>query len=171
MTFFELLKYLQVNLLNYCLLQENETDNSQNKDTSKKPVANSSTTTNNVSSKSTPKQGTFQHSREFIRSRDYNKNPTHKRDESSGSVSSNRSGSQNRNRPVSCGASYEYYGQGKGGSHHNGHHTYNKNYRGHQNNGQQGSKVFSKRRKSATYTTQNSNFKKDSVSMNVNSGR
>lgn len=152
------------------LLQENETDNSQNKESSKKPAANSSTTTNNVSSKSTSKQGSFQHSREF-RSRDYNKNPTHKRDESSSSVSSTRSGSQNRNRPVSGGASYDYYGQGKSGGHHNGHHVYNKNYRGHQTNNQQGSKVFSKRRKSTTYTTQNSNFKRDSVPMNGNSAR
>ena len=77
----------------------------QKKESSQKQ---SNTTSNN--NKTVTKQNFVQGSREFVRSRENNKNPTHKRDGSSSSVSSNRSGSQNRSRPVSSGANYDYYG-------------------------------------------------------------
>lgn len=151
---------------------ETETDTVQVKESCTKQ-----TNTAPNSSKTAPKQqGPFQHSKEFVRSRDYNKNPTHKRDGSSSSVSSNRSASNNRPRPVSSGASYDYYGPGKSGGHSNVHvgHSYNKNYRGHghQNGNPQGSKVFKRRKNSAPFNSQtNNNFRRDNVQTNATGTR
>lgn len=154
------------------LFQETETDSVNIKESSQKQTNNATN-----SSRTVTKQGPIQHSREFVRSRDYNKNPTHKRDDSSSSVS-NKPGSQNHNRPVSSGASYDYYGPMKSSGHSNVHvgHGYNKNYRGPQNSNQQSGKVYTrtqpKRRKNnTTFNSQNNNFKRDNVQMNATGSR
>ena len=152
---------------------ETETDSVNIKESSQKQTNNATN-----SSRTATKQGPIQHSREFVRSRDYNKNPTHKRDDSSSSVSSIRPGSQNHNRPVSSGASYDYYGPMKSSGHSNVNvgHGYNKNCRGPQNSNQQSGKVYTrtqpkKRKNNTTFNSQNNNFKRDNVQMNTTGSR